>query len=606
MSYPIETQFFLKLPDCSAEMRVQSCDECRGIIHHEDVDWIKSLPIVMDAQLLDSDRKVFWEGRLKFSENRGQFDLLIDHPDEECIFLWKELPSALSLFDGGYIYLEERLRNEYLEDILTYWNLVEGRLHFKSGLTEEWRKVTVPNQESLKVVTELLCIPETDLSLSNDSFCVLELDLFEQTVFIVTTVEDQEDGQFVFRLTDHIYLSKRRAGVRVKVEPSLQNFHNYKLLEVSDFGMKIETAESVTWPSTATKIPVGGVEIPFEVIFSKRQADGTVIHGLRIADQSIRAKKNWQRFLLPFQFPKLRYRTKEYHQKFWELYYRTGYMEFNYTKYLEEAKEQVFRTWETIDEIGPFLGSSVFALEEEDLVSSIGVAHVGGGVYVAQSANTVAQPKFLPHTRSMYSWRTRFIMQQHDSYGHLAFIHRDKKFLDRFFRSFYLKKKDPEIVWDEWNLFVLKNSDPAPDLNTKQPAMNEERSTETRGKTLLELLGSIKGGNFELQNTSDGSIVNAVPHLHMMQYLTGVWSPNGTLNPAKKFSRENVFFSYYTKLETELSRESLLKFWADADIVHEGWHVTWLCPRRLLNSFLSNSLKSLEIMNRKYKGSSAA
>ena len=167
------------------------------------------------------------------------------------------------------------------------------------------------------------------------------------------------------------------------------------------------------------------------------------------------------------------------------------------------------------------------------------------------------------------------------------------------------KNTETYITWDEWNMYVAKNT------CSLESAISDDKLSQPEpcdnpfySQKLFERFKN--AGNPTLSMSFlNGSILAAnLPHLHMTQYLTSVWlHPTQVLakeDVNKLFNNKHPFFSIYSPVENDEKIIEPFKSNPDFKLIREDWHVVWTCHRKLLPMFLQNSLRSLEIMNKKY------
>lgn len=559
-------------------------------------------------------QKLLWSGVVDIQLD-GLFELCVcaSSSDEESILRWKELPPFFTVFDGGYNALDINAAGELLDDLITYFELVKVRAHFQHSGEFFSEDCQWGDQENLKTLSEVFLGLSVKQKIDSRCLTLLEIELFETVYFLIGEIEEVYDDGIIVSLTNHVYSQKNRIGRRIPIRPILTN--NLQIVEVSDLGLKAVTDRIDIECKQIIEITIEDHILPFRVTYRYQTTNNAVTLGLAIVDHSSSARKSWQRFLLQFQYPLLKYRQPEDHEIFWSLYYETGFMNFPYTEMVRRSKESIFQTWSAVDSAGPDMGASVIGLDGGKPVSSIGVARAAKNVWVAQAANTIAEPKYMQHTRSMYSWRTRFMLQQVDGDYHLAFIHRDKKFLDRFFRKFYLLHREGDqnhrISWDEWKMYVMKN------LNNSDSSIVVESSKDSsasdnkfKEEKLFERFINAGNPTLKIGFFKESVLSQNRPHLHMTQYLTSVWlSKNTRFNQGevqRLFDSDQPFYSVYSPIEEDAELVAPFKDIGKEDFIYEGWHVVWMCHRDLLPKFLQNSLKSLEIMNRKYGNTKAS
>jgi phosphoribulokinase len=605
---PQGNQLFLKIRGTSSCHIVKTFDGTSGLVVKSD-DW-KCDPTVEAELLIQLDNlQPIWSGIIQWEANGNdiEFSMCVKpsraNQSSETI-KWSEVPRILNVFDGGYSPLSIEEVGQLLDDLITFHASVRSRAHYEKDGMLFSIDCNFGDQESLKELSEVILDWQQSSNLpSVNQVVILDLEVFELSFFVLGVVAESDSDALIVQLTDHIYSQKKRSGRRIPVSETLVD--GYKVLEVCDIGMRIK--------STSTNLSTVGSEINltlssnnavrFKVVHSRLTTEGSEL-GLVVADFRPEARKVWQGFLLRHQYNLLQYRTPEEHEGTWNLLKETKYFDVVFRSEVETLKPSILKEWSLVDSVGPSVGACVLGSESGRLVSTITVSRASSNVWVAQAAAMIDKPEFLPYTRSTYGWRTRFIIQQPDGGFHLAFFKRDKPFLDRFFRKFYLQQggvNTEDLTWTEWKYYAQYNLNPGTAL---MDAPSLEPHSVLATEPLLKVLREQQGADTPRVADFGGiTVVSGRPYLHLCQYFSSIWiSPSfdGTqinLN-AVPFGDDNKTYAIRTAREDDQSQISMFKnFGAIQD---SGWEVVWLCGRKLLPLFLSNSLRALEIMVRKY------
>jgi hypothetical protein len=202
------------------------------------------------------------------------------------------------------------------------------------------------------------------------------------------------------------------------------------------------------------------------------------------------------------------------------------------------------------------------------------------------------------------------MLQFPDLLTYTAIFDANKKFLDRFFRKFFLSQKldqEKRIKWNEFSTFYCK----ADGLFNADNFSPNENSAFPYRKDIEELLEET--GDSLLTSTIEKNsalYMYSRPHLHLAQPMSGVFLESEKdfkgLDPLllnRFIETKNDLFTVYFKLNPELDR---IEGFPNAEIKRDEQMIIWLCPREFLPDFLSNTLKSLVDMFRKYGAKNVA
>ncbi len=553
--------------------------------------------------------KIVWSGILHINED-STFDLCVKPNGENEIEVvkWKDLPPFFTVFDGGYEPLVFEKVNELLDDLIEFGELVQVRCHFESN--EKYQSISGKwsNQENIKALAEIFIGFETNTGLLDQQVVLIEFELFETVYFAIAFHEESFDDGIIISLTSHFYQQRNRIGRRIPIEPI--EIDGFTILEVSDFGMKVSVNSSHAPDTARFQIKIHDYGLEFGVVYRRNLSTDETIMGLHLEDYSPDARKAWQSFLMVHQYPLLQNRKPENHDDIWKLLDESGYLA-NTRKSVEDRsstaieeivkinKSSIEREWHFVDASGPGMGQTVIGYSNEQPVCTIGVSKAFGKVWTAQTAAMIDKPELMPFTRSVYSWRTRFILQQPDADYHLAFFLKNKKFLDRFFRKFLITRSvddQEKIVWDEYFFYWL--------IEGSEHGLTGMKTGEPANGGLvnqfLKLKNALTEGEMPGELTVNDNTLNIScrPFTHMAQYLnsviTCVSQPENLDDILAKKAPVTVLA---TKSPFDFETVSLPK-----SIGVFGGHeeVIWVAPRSLLPDFLQNSLKALEAMSRKY------
>ncbi len=547
-----------------------------------------------EGAILTSDKKVLWNGIVQINEG-GTFDLCVSptsSTEKDEVILWKDLPPFFTVFDGGYESLSQENISTLLDDLITFHELVKVRCHFTLNDKHESINGSWGDQENLRTLSEILIDWKYPEKLQPEQLVLLEIELFETVYFVIAINEENDDVGIVLSLTSHFYQQKNRVGRRIPIDPI--EINGLKILEVSDFGMKVSSNELSHTGLSEIEVVINNYRLLFAITYSKKVSSEEIQMGLFIQDHSPEARKAWQGFLLKHQYPLLQYRDEMDQQNCWNLLEKSGYFGDAVGTMVKSAKEDVLYEWKYSDSSGPNVGITVLGIDQEskEAIATIGIARASKNAWVAQAAATIDNPKYLAFTESMYSWRTRAILQQVDGEFHLAFFDTEKPFLDRFFRKFYLTRNESEksyISWSEWFAHYL-TSDFVLESNQKVKSLESSATVEMIAKILDES---------SILQTEFGFELHARKHLHIAQLLSSIWNVTDDfsqyLNGCKAyFSEGHRFILVMNKFGFDPRLESRM------GVVKYTKKTVWTCHRVLQPKFLQNSLKSLEIMNRKY------
>ena len=556
-----------------------------------------------EGAILTNDGKALWGGIVRINED-STFDLCVSPAAtaaKEEVIPWKDLPPFFTVFDGGYESLGQESVNTLLDDLITFNDLVKVRCHFELNGKQESVSGKWGDQENLKTLSEILIDWNFSQKLAQEQLVLLEVELFETVYFVIAINEESDDEGIVLSLTAHFYQQRNRIGRRIPIEPI--EIDGLKILEVSDFGMRVSSQAASVAETGELAITINGYQLSFGITYTKKVSPEETQMGLFIQDHAPDARKAWQDFLLKHQYPLLSYRTQDRHEDLFNLYDTTGYTDQEMKLIFDAAKKEICNEWNDVDTVGPFLGGTVMGYQDNLPVASIGVSRASGGLWMAQAAAVINKPEFLKYTRSMYSWRTRFILQQIDGSFHLAFFLKNKPFLNRFFRKFYLIKSKSEqcpIIWEEWFHYAAVKS-----INSGRVlTMKEEHAREVQINKAnycdSKLTAILSQNGCTVESKENSIIIKGRSYAHVDQYLNSIIiNSDSDLSPAlDAFKDVSVFIALS---QDELTADQL-KFLLERNYDVSGGYeeISWACPRFLLPEFLQNSLRALEHMTRKY------
>jgi hypothetical protein len=125
---------------------------------------------------------------------------------------------------------------------------------------------------------------------------------------------------------------------------------------------------------------------------------------------------------------------------------------------------------------------------------------------------------------------------------------------------------------------------------------------------MLRLLFSGRSSNDLVERGSTGWITAFYPqHLHICQYFSALWLEPDLLNENRRdlekdtqVLRRRTESFYLIRSKEQNDEETLRVLNQISPVIFDGWEVVWICHRELFPYFLSNSLRALEIMCRKY------
>ncbi|MBS1960090.1 MAG: hypothetical protein JST80_11495 [Bdellovibrionales bacterium] len=560
-------------------------------------------PGLREGAILTSDGKALWGGIVRINDDRT-FDLCVSpaaNAAKDEVIPWKDLPPFFTVFDGGYESLSQESVNTLLDDLITFNDLVKVRCHFELNGKQESVSGKWGDQENLKTLSEILIDWNFSQKLVPEQLVLLEVELFETVYFVIAIHEESDHEGIVLSLTSHFYQQRNRIGRRIPIDPI--EIDGLKILEVSDFGMKVSSQATRAVGAEELRVTINGFQLLFGVTYKKKVSLEETQMGLFIQDHSPEARKAWQGFLLNHQYPLLSYRTQDRHADLFNLYDTTGYTDQEMKLIFDAAKKEICNEWNDVDTVGPFLGGTVMGYHNSLPVASIGVSRASGGLWMAQAAAVINKPEFLKYTRSMYSWRTRFILQQIDGSIHLAFFLKNKPFLNRFFRKFYLIKSKSEqcpIIWEEWFHYAAVRSINSGRILTmpEEHAREVEINKSTYRNSKLTAILSQNGCPVESKENS--ILIKGRSYAHVDQYLNSIIiNGDSDLSPAlDAFKDVSVFIALS---QGELTTDQL-NFLLERNYDVSGGYeeISWACPRFLLPEFLQNSLRALEHMTRKY------
>lgn len=548
----------------------------------------------------------FWQGECLIKKNHDQkyqFELAIKTRDGHLL-TWQSLPDLLSIVDGGYEHLSTNEVSRLLEDLCDFSEIISGQVFFGSRHQDTFQYPCKVKMEDISTTDAILIEFSLDINvqLINNSPIILTVDLFETTFLLVGFLECADNNLFVFTLTHHIYRDRRKSGRRVLAAPIITEYG--EIVEISDFGFRLKQPVNANFENDLSeitiKLPNYSLPLLCKVVYIEKKEGRDQFLGCKISD--LKEFRNlWIHFLLNYQYPYLRFRKEEDQVNYKKLLYDSGYTSENMREFEKMTSEEVNAEWRFIDEKCPEKGAVVIGIDKKNFVATIGVSRVGESNWSAQVMAALTEPEFIPHVRSVYSWRTRFILQQKGN--HIAFFQRDKPFLDRFFRKFFLQEGDGEeknLIWEEWKLFTVlvtekKKTDGVfieDNRNQFKPALIEHIAQDYSAEESL---------NLSVGSTKDYHFIKGRPYLHLCQYFTSAWlnekPTKKTLNEIFQHLGDQNIYTIRTKNDCDIQDLYLPEKY---NVIDDGWDVVWICKNNLLSKFLSNSLRSLEIMNRKY------
>lgn len=521
---------------------------------------------------------------------------------EAVLVAWSDLPRIFSVLDGGYSPLEKAQLATVIDDALTFRDQAHCTVYFQNDGRNYSSKASLEEADHLVDLSEILVkttplIPQNSVS----SPAVILIELFEVTYLLVVFLEDIHGDEVVLSLTNHSYVSARRNGRRWTVE-SGQSIDGLEIVEISDFGLRVLGSKGAR-DSLNDIISVrldDTCQAHFRIAWRTDLGENIEEMGLYLAEDSQLVRKSWQQLVQRLIYPSLRWRTHEDHDRLLNLYQETGYAG-SYSKRgsILDFADSIRTEWSWVDSIGPDTGVTVIGSAGGKAVGSIGVSRLTSRAWAAQAAAMIDDPAYLPVTRELYSWRTRAILMQPDGDYHVAVFDRDKRFLDRFFRKFFLEHggaSTADLSWNEWAsgtrwLNPAKTSETGHVQGLSHPPL----------EPLHALLASDTSGTCKIETFGNATVVRSRPFLHISQIFTSAWFPAESVpseydDALATFTAPTPFFTVWTKNSAQI----LDKMKGDSLVEMHGWNVVWICSRRLLPQFLSNSLKSLEIMTRKY------
>ncbi len=588
----------LRLNRMNTDLPILAFDNYSGVFEGREIEKGE-----YQAEISNEIHGLLWSGIVQVAEN-GVFDLCVapNGSDVSEILRWRDLPHFFSVFDGGYTSISEEKISELLDDLVTFRTLVKIRCHFELNGEQQSINGIWGDQESLKSLSEIFVGIESSIKLQPQQLVLLEIELFETVFFVVSVHEEGFEDGLILSLSAHFYQQKNRIGRRIPIHPI--KIGEFSILEVSDFGMRVSAPLSIAQNDKEITLKLSDHPLRFGVVYRTLHSDSDQCLGLQLLDHSQDARKTWQAFLLAHQYPNLTYRTPEKHEDLFRLYEATGYTDQEMALIIAKAKDQIISEWKNVDSIGPALGAMVIGYEGGKPVATIGVSNAAGSVWMAQAAAVFNQPEFMGFTRAMYSWRTRYILQQIDGKVHLAFFLKNKPFLNRFFRKFYLKKQSQatnSILWEEWfHYAAVRTEETGKNLIMKEEHPPEAPINPTSYRD-SKVFGILSENGCLVEACEDSVLVRGRQFAHIDQYLNSVLinAQTNLLSSIDKFKSDAVFIILS---ENPLTEQQIVDLTQSGFDVSGGYEeVSWACPRAILPEFLENSLKSLEIMVRKYR-----
>lgn len=593
MSGPIEVTSFMGAGGTVAAFRGSSRD-------------MQSTPLMLECDIrFGASGKAVWSGPVRFDQRKDgetEFSLVLRASSGDML-QWSLLPRFFSVTDGAYEPLDHKEVGRLLDDLLQFKDAIRALMFAPDGVSNKPIKCTVEMEEIAEtdaVLVHMACTHEQTATLLKQP-CVLAIELFAVSYNVVGVIDEVEGSTAIFTLSSHLYRDQRRACRQFLADPI--KTPEGDIVEISDVGARLHG------PSLADKkigdtiqIHLPGVGMAnFQIMHSSTTEDETHELGcLIMPDQT--SVSNWTRFLLREQYPLLCFRTTKDHGRFRTLLSETGFSSRDFDELNQITRQMVDLEWTLIDNECPTYGATVLAMDDQIPVGTIGVTRVGKTAWNSQLLATSKDPRHLPQTRALFAWRTRFILQQPEGEYNIGFFSRDKAFLDRFYRKFYLQEQDAhptEIMWDEWHLYTMICATSS--VSVSPPELQQPSAPEPQHLVAALSAGGSHSCTPQIATLSEGTIVSGRPFQHLCQYFSSAWFPK----PSTAAQHEVVhdFFRgqrvYTIRTKEELPHEALHNS-PDIRVVDDGWDVIWICRRSLLTRFMANSLRALELMHRKY------
>jgi hypothetical protein len=572
---------------------------------HNGYDWtIHSGAVVLKGVFKGSIRskkdEIIWDGH--FQSNGLSIEIGLVADTETFISLRKFYPT-LSPIDRGLCYLQNQEVNEVLEQFIEYNQDTRCQILSSSGTSVA---CTLGDQESLRELSELfLACPNP--SFEEHELLILSVDIFERTLFFICMVAECFDEGIILTLTEHVFRSSKRESYRFKIDGFITP-ENIEVVEISDTGLKVIINDQVSHKNIA--LTLESKKVAFEVISNQKLSEQSRTLGLKIIETEQPSLDAWFRFLIRHQFPLLKRRETSDHDKAWQLLCETGFLTGDFGKIMDDRKKAIFNEWVVQDSSESKHGITVLGISEEKPISTIGVAKVSKGAWLTQAAAVIDSPNYLEFTRSMYVWRIRQMLQFDELQSYIAVFDANKKFLDRFFRKFFLKQastSSSKIKWNEYYSFYCKANGYFQKDSNKTKKFGEYPYRDE----IKELLSVDPEPLLTVSIEKDASIyLYSRPHLHLAQPMSAVFLDeeenvndldSDLLNRFLE-TNNNLFTLYFKK---NPASDVILKF-ENAEIFRDEQIVIWLCPREMLPDFLSNTLRSLTDMFRKYGAKNVA
>ena len=517
----------LHLEEQGIEISIEAVDRARIFLKAADLSQIpqdKLLTASISLTKGASDH-VVWKGSIIFSKdepNIGQLCVLTTAEDGSDLSLsWSHIPQVLDLFDGGYQAQSQDESGRLLDDITEFHYLVTSWIYHRNQDGSEARiPVTLVKPEPLVEIRELAFKIGTEPSkIALQDPVLVQIDLFEQTWFCVGVVSYFETGHLFVSMSDHLYQSSRRNGRRMAVTNT--KIGAWELLDIGDFGMRAATLQSdfnFTLGQIVNMPMPSGFDVPLTIVAFEAIEERIEVR-LWLKDDSPEIRRHWQQFVQGLYYPNLTWRNPENHEVIWKVYQDSGYLNSFLGDWLQESKEQIFEEWRYVDQAGPHVGCMVLGYTGKKAVATIGASRFGAGAWIAQAAAMSDKAEDIPATRDIYSWRTRMILMQNDGEYHVAIFERRKKFLERFFRKFYLQfgaDSNSNLSWTEKLVTCVARQ-------TIETSSDRNAGVDPVQHLLLDILSKDSGAFCSVSQIGGETKVISRPHTHLVQFTTSMW-----------------------------------------------------------------------------------
>lgn len=563
-----------------------------------------------EIQINQSDR-ILWSGFVHTNTSTTciHFQLLVCSNQGDLLD-WSSIQSFASIADGGYEALNSEAIGRLLNDILDFPDVTKSN----AFVADKFGRIAIPCITHMERVatTDALILEVQDnnnlAKLSGELPILLAIELFEITYILVGFIDETEGNQAVFLLTSHIYRDKRSAGRRY-LTPSIK-YGDIEIVEVSDGGARLRINREIPY-ALGEDISINVKEIgniSFHVVHSKTQQKNIHDVGAVVA-KTRESNNNWIRFLLSVQYPSLHFRKQDDHESYARFLEEMEFTTSNVAELTQMTKPMIEQEWSLIDSHCPEFGATVLAKDKNRIVGTFAVTRVGTNAWNSQVLVTTKEPAHLKHTRALFSWRTRFIIQQMNGDYNIGFFSRDKGFLDRFFRKFYLQDKDTAahpIVWDEWLLYSHFLPKPLPKVPIDESGHIANTSPLSPLFTIVNVTDNHETSPRQIVIGNIRFLIGR-PFQHICQYWTSAWTVEEFTQDIAKSCQSALghqqVYAIRTKTPIDLQTTPLSE---SGKTIDDGWDVIWICHRSRLIRFLSNSLRSLELMHKKYGGQSVA